>query len=152
MKAPEPDPRDLPTIIDEACRGLQEDIKPLTVTFTGRFDFPTNTVVITGRAYNNDEVNRKYLSLFFNLLYYLPIDTQGKRYRFELITYSDFAMRNVKHKYLLDTSMERLPGTAHITRKVWNSFISQLRAYKDGRPLIIPAPEPFYDDPPRFKY
>ncbi len=150
--SPEPDPRDLPTIIDEACRSLQEDVKPLSVSLTGTYDFPNNTVLISGRAYNNDEINRKYLNLFFDILYYLPIDTKGKRYRFELITYSDFALRNEKHKYVIETSMEKLPGTAHITRQAWNAFATQLKASKDGSPLVIPAPEPFVDDPPlRFK-
>ena len=138
--------QDLPTMIANACKEMEENLKPLLVRLSGYFDYPNNTLVIEGKAFDNNEIHHKYLNIFFDIFYYLPIDITGKRYRFTMNTYSDISLRKEVHSYLVETSLDALPGTAEITRADWNAFASQLVHTKDGGKAYLPEPSPFVDD------
>ena len=137
---------DLPTMIASACHDMEEDLKPLLVRLSGYFDYPKNMLVIEGKAFDNDEIHHKYQTIFFDIFTYLPMDVRGKKYRFTLTTYSDISLRKEKHSYLMQTSLDAMPGTAEVTRAQWKSFVQQLLHTKDGRRMMLPEPAPFIDD------
>ncbi len=138
--------QDLPTMITNACKEMEENLKPLLVRLSGYFDYPDNTLVIEGKAFDNNEIHHKYLNIFFDIFYYLPMDITGKRYRFVMNTYSDISLRKEVHSFVMETSLDAMPGTAEITRADWKQFVSQLLHTRDGVKAILPEPAPFIDD------
>lgn len=138
--------QDLPTMIANACKEMEENLKPLLVRLSGYFDYPGNTLVIEGKAFDNNEIHHKYLNIFFDIFYYLPMDITGKKYRFTMNTYSDISLRKEVHTFVMETSLDALPGTAEITRADWKQFVSQLVHTRDGMKVLIPEPAPFVDD------
>jgi len=139
-------PVDMPTMIAEACKEMEEDLKPLLARLSGEFDPARNLLVIVGKAFDNAEVHLKFLTIFFDIFTYLPIDVRGKKYRFEFTTYSDITMKSKAHSYIIQTSLDKMPGTGHVTRIGWNEFVSQLVYTKDGKGANLPEPSPFFDD------
>lgn len=138
--------QDLPDMITNACKEMEESLKPLLVRLNGYFDYPNNMLVIEGKAFDNNEIHHKYMNIFFDIFYYLPMDVTGKKYRFTMNTYSDISLRKEVHSYLMETSLDELPGTAEITRAGWKQFVSQLVHTKDGAKVMLPEPAPFLDD------
>jgi hypothetical protein len=137
--------KDLPTMIAEACKELEIDLKPNHVKLSGRFDANQNMLLIIGKAFDSEEIHEKIESIFFSIFSYLPMDVRGKRYRLEFSTYTDIMFKREKHSYYMETSLDRMPDTGALTKKEWDAFTAQLIFRKDGRRMALPAPLPFYE-------
>ncbi|MCE1247046.1 MAG: hypothetical protein LWY06_10415 [Firmicutes bacterium] len=139
--------KDLPTMIAEACKELEIDMKPDHIKLSGKFDSGQNMLIISGKAFDSDEIHEKVESIFFSIFSYLPMDIRGKRYRLELTIYSDIMFKREKHSYYIETSLDKMPDSGGVTRKEWEEFTGQLIFRKDGRRMMLPAPLPFLEEP-----
>jgi len=148
LDTPDNDKRDIQTKLNDACNQMVEDMKPMQVQLTGSFNPDSNLIELEGKGFDNQEINNKVLNIFFDLFYYLPVDTRGKKYRYKFTTFSDILMKKPKNTYMFETSLDKMPDTGNVTRQDWNQFISQLTATKNGRQMRIPEPVPFWDEVP----
>lgn len=138
--------KDPSSAIKDACLEIIKDLKPQVVKLEGRYDPSSKTFIVEGKCVENDKVKDMIERIFFDLLYYLPVDVRGKRYRLSFTTYSDVSFTRPKSKYYLETSLDYMPDTGAVTRSAWEKFISQLIYTKDGKKRFLPEPTPFWDE------
>lgn len=141
-------PMDPQKAVNQACQEMIEDLKPTVVKLSGKYDPAKKTVYVNAKCVDNEEIESTIHKIFFDLLYYMPIDIKGKNYVLEVDTFTDPAFTNKRHNYRLSTSMEALPGTGAVTREIWDNFTSQLTYTRDGVPRKLPEPGPFWEEVP----
>jgi len=134
--------------IPDACMKMEDELEEIDVDIQGYYEEENNLLNITVNGDDVEEIYENYLTIFYDIFYYIPIEARGQKYRFELITYSDapYVEENIAHKILMETSLDLLPGTGGMTEIEWNRFTDQLVYKYDDKDLTLDPPEMFLDE------
>ena len=133
-------------MIADACKDMIEELKPLAVKMSGSFDATANKLHIIAKTVDGKEANDALFTMFYDIFFYLPIEIKGKKYIFDLYTYTDPTYSKKAHHFHLETSLELMPDTGGFTESQWEKYGSQLVYTKDGKSQDLEAPDMFLDE------
>ncbi|MDQ7824552.1 MAG: hypothetical protein RDV48_17245 [Candidatus Eremiobacteraeota bacterium] len=135
-------------MIDEGLKKLYETHPELDMELAGYFEKDSSTLVIECYANDSRKMLDSHLDLFHDVLYYIPVKTNGNRYRFLLFTFQDRndTQEDPEHTVAIETSLELLPDTGGVTEAGWNAYTGQLLYTIDGTPCQMPSPSGFLDE------
>lgn len=137
---------DVGMALAKALAELQEELKPVVVKFNG--SYMSGTINVQASCMENEQILDVLQKIFFDLFYYLDVNTKGMKYSLNVTTFGDpsFAVR--RNSYLLETTINAMPDTGGVTREQWQKFKSQMVFTRNGVPVSFPDPEPFFGEDP----
>lgn len=132
--------------LEKTCRDYLADlIEPEDLQLEAKLT-PGNLTVKVG-APDETDINASILDIFFDIFYFLPLDSNASTlYHFEWTSYADAEYKQKAHTWVLQTDVSCMPETGGFSREVWENFIGQFVYTKDGKPQEMDFTPEFLDE------
>lgn len=132
--------------LEKTCREYLADlIEPEELNLDARST--ADRLEVKVGAPDEVDINASIVDIFFDIFYFLPLDTtHPTQYHFEWTSYSDAAYTKKAHHWVLETDVALMPDTGGFSQEVWEKFIAQFTYTKDGKPQELDFTPEFHDE------